>query len=417
MAQVIITSRKLLAWAKTFLLISSPLAATAGGYQVNLMGVKQIGMGHTGTALAQDAATVYFNPGGMVFLNSKYSFSGGVSAVISHTGFASGTANYTAYTNSPASTPFNAYGSLKVKERWAVGLGVYTPYGSTVKWEDNWKGQYLIKEISLKSFYFQPTVSFKVCDKLGIGAGLVYALGYVKLSKALPVNYADGHAGSTTLEGNTNNFGYNLGVYAKPTEKLHIGLTYHSRVDMNLSGGSANFDVPPSLASNFPNTTFSASIPLASLTSLGLTYKATEKLDVALDVNYTGWDAYKSLDFTFEKNTSSLQNSQNPRNYKNAWAVRIGGQYKLAEKLTVRTGAYYDLTPVDLSNYSPETPDANKLGLSAGFSYRPTERFGIDGAFLFIDGQSTVGNYAPGNFKGTYKTLAYIPALAVSYNF
>ena len=417
MAHVITAKRKLFNWGKICLLTLSPLMANAGGYQVNLMGVKQIGMGHTGTALPQDAATVYFNPGGMVFLKDKYSVSGGLSAVISHTGFTSNTANYTAYTNSPASTPFNVYGSVKIKERWAVGLGVYTPYGSTVKWEDNWSGQYLIKEISLKSFYFQPTVSFKVNDKIGIGAGFVYALGSVKLSKSLPVNYADGHPGTATLDGKTSNYGYNLGLYVKPVEKLSIGLTYHSRIDMNLSGGSANFDVPASTASSFPNTNFSASIPLASLTSLGIAYKATEKFDIAADVNYSGWSAYKSLDFTFDKTTTSLTNQSNPRNYTNAWIFRLGGQYKLVEKLTVRAGAYYDLTPVDKDNYAPETPDANKLGLSAGFSFRPTERFGIDGAFLFIDGQSTIGNYSPGNFKGTYKTLAYIPALAVSYHF
>lgn len=417
MAQVILSKRKLLDWGKIFLLTLSPFMANAGGYQVNLMGIKQVGMGHTGTGLAQDAATVYFNPGGMTFLKDKYSFSGGASIVYSHTGFTSNTSNYTAYTNSPASTPFNVYGSVKLKERWAVGLGVYTPYGSTVKWEDNWSGQYLIKEISLKSFYFQPTVAFKVNDKIGIGAGLVYALGSVKLSKSIPVNYPDGHPGSTTLEGKASNFGYNLGLYVKPVEKLSIGLTYHSRVDMNLSGGTANFDVPASLATNFPNTNFSASIPLASLTSLGITFKATEKLDVAVDVNYSGWSAYKSLDFTFDKTTPSLQNSKNPRNYTNAWIYRVGGQYKLVEKLAVRAGAYYDLTPVDKNNYSPETPDANKLGLSAGFSYNPTERFGIDGAFLFISGQSTIGNYEQANFKGTYKTLAFIPALALSYHF
>ena len=148
-----------------------------------------------------------------------------------------------------------------------------------------------------------------------------------------------------------------------------------------------------------------------------MAYKATEKFDVAVDVNYSGWSAYKSLDFTFDKTTSSLQNSQNPRNYKDVWIFRAGGQYKLVEKLTVRAGAYYDMTPVDKENYSPETPDANKLGLSAGFSLNPTERFGIDGAFLFIDGQSTVGNYSQANFKGTYKTLAFIPALALSYHF
>ena len=42
-------------------------SAFAGGYQVALQGQRQIGMGHTGTALAYDASSIFFNPGGLVF--------------------------------------------------------------------------------------------------------------------------------------------------------------------------------------------------------------------------------------------------------------------------------------------------------------------------------------------------------------
>ena len=39
----------------------------AGGFQLNLQGSRQLGMGHTGTGLVYDAATLFFNPGGMSF--------------------------------------------------------------------------------------------------------------------------------------------------------------------------------------------------------------------------------------------------------------------------------------------------------------------------------------------------------------
>ena len=43
-----------------------PVLTFAQGFQVNLDGQKQIGMGHTGTGLVQDGASVFFNPGAVV---------------------------------------------------------------------------------------------------------------------------------------------------------------------------------------------------------------------------------------------------------------------------------------------------------------------------------------------------------------
>jgi len=41
-------------------LVLAPVLSFAQGFQVNLEGEKQIGMGHTGTGLAQDGAAVFF---------------------------------------------------------------------------------------------------------------------------------------------------------------------------------------------------------------------------------------------------------------------------------------------------------------------------------------------------------------------
>ena len=56
--------------------------AQAGGYQVNLQGQKQIGMGHTGTGLALDEASIFFNPGALSHLREN-GFQIGASGLIS----------------------------------------------------------------------------------------------------------------------------------------------------------------------------------------------------------------------------------------------------------------------------------------------------------------------------------------------
>ncbi len=402
----------------TFLLIGTSFPSWAGGYQVNLMGVKQIGMGHVGAGMALDASSVYFNPGALPFLKDKFTVTGGLAAISSQVGYSSTTSNYSTYANNPVVTPFNLYVAAKLNEKFSLGLGVYTPYGSTVKWDENWAGQYLIRDISLRAIYFQPTASYKITEKISLGAGLIYALGFVDLNKATPTSDVNGKPGNAHLNGSTGNFGYNLGLYVKPVEKLSVGLTYHSQINMNISGGTTNFNVPASASATFPaNTTFSASLPLPALWALGFGYDVTDKLKLGVDVNYTQWDAYKSLDFEFSQNPGTL-NSKEKKNYHNTWAFRVGGQYKVSEKFIVRAGTYYDLSPVDMNhNYSPETPDADKLGLSAGLSFNPTEHFGIDASFLYINGKKTYGYSDKQGFGGNYKYVAYIPALGLNYKF
>ena len=44
----------------------------AQGFQVNFQGQKQQGMGCAGTALFQDGASIFFNPGSIAFSNENF---------------------------------------------------------------------------------------------------------------------------------------------------------------------------------------------------------------------------------------------------------------------------------------------------------------------------------------------------------
>jgi long-chain fatty acid transport protein len=55
--------------------------ARSEGYQVNLQGQKQTGMGHTGTGLLLGPSSIHFNPGALAFLEGNFFLSGGISGV------------------------------------------------------------------------------------------------------------------------------------------------------------------------------------------------------------------------------------------------------------------------------------------------------------------------------------------------
>ena len=392
-----------------------PLISLAGGYQVNLQGNKQTGMGHLGTSFYLGASSAYFNPAMMGLDSNKLSFEVGGSAIFGTVSYQNQETGISESTDNPVGTPFYFYGTYKINEKLSAGLGVYTPFGNSVKWGDDWSGKNLIQDISLQAIYIQPTLSYNISDKLSFGAGLTYVLGSFDINRAVPAPI--GNNNSSNLQGDETGIGFNTGIYFKATEKLSLGLTYRSQVDIELENGDIDFTVDPALASSFPDGKFAATLPLPATTTLGLAYRVSDKLLLSVEGSFVEWSAYKSLDFDFENNTASLEDSKNPRNYDDAIILRVGGEYLVKEGFALRAGFYYDESPITDEYFNPETPNSDNLGFTAGFSYAITANLGIDASFLYIAGLERESTYKPANFGGKYKGAVVIPGIGLNYKF
>jgi long-chain fatty acid transport protein len=280
----------------------------------------------------------------------------------------------------------------------------------------------------MKSIYIQPTVSYKVNDWMSVGAGLNIVYGEFELNKALPTGGATDNA---NLSGNTIKYGYNVGIFLQPTEKLNVGISYRSKVDIELdeSEGDADFTVEnPAFAVDFPDRGFTATLPLPASLNVGFAYQIDKKWLVSADVNFVQWDVYKTLTFDFEEIEGNpatgvlpYKQSKSTRDWDNTMAYRIGAQYSANEKLDLRAGFYYDETPVQNKHYAPETPGADKIGITGGFSYLLNEKFSIDAAFLYGVGEEVTGTSVDSEnnpiFSGEYQNTAFIPSIGITYNF
>ncbi|HJN05728.1 MAG TPA: outer membrane protein transport protein, partial [Bacteroidales bacterium] len=254
------------------------MSVFAGGYQVRLQGNKQNGFGLVGTSLNWGSSSIFYNPGALSFMKDKIHFAIGASGIMSNAAFQQSGSSYAAETDNPISTPFYVYGAAKINELITVGVGVYTPFGSSVKWKDDWSGKLLIQNISLKAIFIQPTISFNLNEKFGVGAGFSYTTGSVEINKAL--NY--GPNSDVNLNANANGIGFNLGVFYKASDKLSIGLDYRSKISMKVDGGDATFNVPSSLNTLIPATNkFDTELPLPGNLDFGIAYWVTENLLIA----------------------------------------------------------------------------------------------------------------------------------------
>ena len=399
--------------------------AISSGYQVLLQGNRQLAMGNLGVGLQPDPAAVFWNPANIALMK-KNAVQVGINLVDSKTSFADTEtfgSTLTANTDSPLSTPVHLYAVWGPEgSSFKFGLGVYTPYGSTVKWGEDWDREDLLTELSLMTLYIQPTVSYKISDKFSVGAGLVIATGSVTLKRDLKQIGGDANY---ELDGKADwALGYNLGFTYTPSKQWNIGLNYKSKVNMDIKGGDAKFNVPSSLKSGFP-VSFEGSLPMPSTLSLGVGYMPNDKLTLSTEVSMVGWSAYEALNLSFDKPIQGQTTISSPRNYKDAFIYKLGGEYKLNNYLQLRAGIYYDETPVQDGYLTPETPDQSRINTTLGIGITPFEDFQIDLAYLRVNGlkrtqtNDHVLNEGTGSsvIAGTYLSTANVFGLTFTYNF
>lgn len=388
-----------------------------GGFQVNLQGVRSTGMGHCGTALNLGAASGFFNPGALSFTNSQ--ITGGVSLIranVTYREFDPG--DYVANNVPGLGTPINFHAAWNVKETGLViGASVYNPFGSAISYEDEWKGKFLLRSLSLRTFFYQGTLSYQINEKLGIGAAYVFGTGNFNLRRALPLQDISGAYGEAELNGTGTGHALNAGVYYQPNDQWSFGLSYRSGMSVSLNDGLANFTVPSAVADQFPaENPFTSNIDLPGVINLGAAWKLNEQLMLTTDINYIMWSSYDSLKFDFEQNTEQLSDLASARSYQNVFIFRVGSEYKAKDWMTVRGGMYYDMTPVQDGYLTPETPDNNKLGFSIGAGIHFNEKIEADLGILYVYGSEREDTNLESQFGGSWQSTAVISSIGITVN-
>lgn len=443
------------------------LTAAAEGYQVNTLSARQLGMGHTGVALKLGAESMIFNPAGLGFSSKALDLTGTFTAVASQVSADVSGATYR--THNSISTPMAFNAAFRVYDNLQVGVSFYTPYGSSINWTRDWPGSVLSQKVNLKIYDLQPTVAWRITPKLSIGAGLMLSWGSVDLSKGLvssstmdralgmmaatgisqqmgidpEYRFDDVSPASVNLKGKSDlSVGFNVGAMYDVTSRLSVGASFRSKMQMKVRSGDATVSYANEIARavlekdlgiiNAAN--FKASMPSPYVLTLGASYRPVDKLTLAFDAQLTGWKTYKELHIDFLSDKLSAYDQKLPKRYCNAWVFRLGGEYALTPRLDLRAGMMVDLTPVNKEHFNPETPGMTRLGPSAGLTFRPLPRLGIDVSFMYVAGlgrkdasctypdllaasMPVLGLPAEQTFRADYHVHAFTPSIGIRYAF
>lgn len=404
-------------------LLAAPLLSFAGGFQLNLQGLKAVAMGGAFTGVGSDASTVFFNPAGMSGLEG-HQFTVGVNLVDPHVSLQTPeTANIDQ--TSGNATPIHFYYSGQINDKLNVGFLVNNQFGSASSFEDDWQGRNIIQNISLRTFMFQPTVSYKPHELISIGAGFVYAMGKFSTEKAVPVASVTTAEGKAKLEGSGYGLGYNLGVHSNflslgtdsARTDFSLGLNYRSSMPVDLSNGKAEFtDIPISLANKFPATTdFVSKITLPSVFTAGIHIKHSKgdkwSLAFAYDLNLTGWSSYDTLAFDFAN--EDTPDTKLTKDWENSITHRLGIDFTIMNKYSIRGGLYIDNTPMKDGFVSPELPGMTQTAYTAGVGYRINEMISIDLSYIRQNAEREA-DLTQAGFSAKYKRIVNVFGFAAN---
>ncbi len=402
-------------------LLMAPVFCHASGYALYEMNARAHGMAHAFICRVDDASAVWYNPAALTRIESNSLYASGT--LVGTSGdFDPTVAPGLIDQESRTFFPINAFYARKLSDAWAFGLGVYIPFGLGTEWPQNSLPSFVSQKAELATFYFTPSIAFKINEIFSLGGGLDIAWSDVKLRRNIQFPQILNTIISNDLDATGTNVGFNLGALIETNNNFSFAVTYKHKIDIDYDGDATFKNVPDPAVPLFPDGPVQTSLPMPAQLMFGAatTY---ERFSFEGDLIFTYWDAFTELRVSFDNTTVVVRDQVTPRLWDNTWAIRLGAEYKMNERNMVRGGYLYDQTPVPDQSVDPILPDGSRNGITLGYSYN-TETWNFDVGYmhLFIDERfSPLDNFItpPGNLAaaGLYSSSANLLAFGFGYKF
>lgn len=432
-----------------FVLITRGIAF-AGGFAILEQSAEGVGNAYAGaTAGYGDGSEIAFNPAAMSWIDgTQISHSSQViitSAEFNNKGSSNVVSGIpTAGSDGPdggdASYVPTFYAVSQVTDDLHLGLGVNAPFGLKTEYDEEWVGRYHAVKSDLLTVNVNPAFSYKLTPNFSFGAGanIVYAdaeltnmVDYGSIGVAtlgLPTAAALGLTpqaadGLAEVTGDDWGYGYNFGFSFRYGEESALGISYHSKVSLDLEG-DAKFNMPSSAAiltstGSFLDTTADAHTNLPDYFNIGWIHRFDECFAILAEAQWTHWSRFQELRVKFGNSTPD---SVTEENWETTWRYSVGVNFVPVFDWTVKLGFTFDREPIpDDEHRTPRIPGNHRRWFSLGVDYDISEDFSasINYAHLFITDKSSSNtiNATGDNFRGDWDSQVDIIAAGVNWNF
>lgn len=416
--------RRHLQSAGVTLLAAASFQIQAAGFALIEQSVSGLGNAYAGAAAsAEDAATVFFNPAGLMHLQGSQfvaaahvvrpsaEFSGSASDPLGGaiTGSDGGDAGSTALIP-------NLYYSRPLNNGFVFGLGINAPFGLKTEYDPDWVGRYQAIESDVKTVNINPAIAYKASPNLSVGVGVNFQYIEATLSQAVnsslscvsvvqalfpgtSVPAALGTCGGfgvsaatpdayAEVEGDDWSFGYNFGLIYEISPGSRVGFAYRSKIKQELEGDAQFSSVHPFFTGNglFVPTDVTADVTLPESASLSLYHDINSHWALLADATWTHWNRFQQLLIDF---SNPLQrDSLTIEDWTNSMRYSLGLNYRHSTAWLLRAGVAFDEEPIRSAEYrTPRIPGNDRTWLAIGANYRHSSNlsFDVGYAHLFVD--------------------------------
>ena len=446
--------------------------ATGAGFALQEQNAS--GLGHAyagGAAAAEDVSTIFYNPAGLVRLQTTQAVVAANAICVSAkfhdnasqpaafqplggTGGDAGDCNFVP----------NFYLGIPFTDKWSFGIGVNVPFGLKTEYDSDWLGRFQAVKSKVETVNINPVLSWEPTPNLTVGAGVswqrikatlsqkvnyagVFATGVGGLvaSGQLPaaaapvlIGSAAGLESGAEVTGNDTGWGWDAGFLWQASPQTRFGMHYRSKIKYDISG-SANFSnptvsslgpLPPNLApvgaalvsginaGPLVSGDVNLHIKMPDTANGSIFHQFNNQWDLMADVQWTGWSTIKDL--TIVRSTGAILSST-PENFRDSWRFSVGANYRYSDQWIFRGGLAWDQSPVRDADRTPRLPDNDRTWLAAGvqWKYSPSLSFDLAYAYIWIRDPSmnqNEGNTAAnGLISGSYRSNVNIVGLQLTY--
>jgi len=328
--------------------------------------------------------------------------------------------------------PSTIYITRQLSDRIVAGFGFFSPYGLGTKWPKDYPLKYIAYEDDMKTFFFNPTLAYKVSDRFSIGFGVSFIQASIKFKLVQIAEIIPGVLEPdipAQFEASGNSFGFNAGLLYQG-DSFSFGLNWRSGFKIDFEGDITldSSGVPAPFNAFVPHKgTARTSFRFPHILGAGISSKVTDRFLIAFDVNYILWSTYDAytVNIDYQDPYPDPEPMVVPEDWKDSLTLRLGFEYKTSPNLALRWGVLYDQTPQPAEHMDPVLPDANRWALTAGFGYN-RGNFALDISYqLELFGERTSPNrniyYFPSlgmNLgEGTYSTTAHLIGISLGFVF
>lgn len=285
-----------------------------------------------------------------------------------------------------------SYAAYRLNDKFVFGVGINAPFGLSTKPDPTWAGQFYSRTSSVFSLNVNPTVAYEFSDKIAFGIGAQIQYLDVSLKTA---DLVTGGANTNEITGDGIGIGVTAGLTIKPIDGTEIGLGYRSGVSHDLNGKLKLPSGAPLSGIAPGNYNIGLGVITPDMVNISASQKINDKLRLLGTVEWTNWSRLKAPRAEQDGTGTTLTTLH--FNYNDGWFFSLGGEYDFNDKLTLRTGAGYEISPIDTEIRSTRLPDNNRWWLSAGASYKFNEHLAFDLGYTHIIPQDTKINIVNGH--------------------